>query len=111
MNTSLNLDLNELDQLAQLPTALALAEVGPFLDYFVNEPTFLNTQILPLLDRVDPARDPHIAHTFISPAGGCTLHVFVWAPGSSTPIHDHTSWGAYQGVVGTLMDRRGQLQE
>jgi predicted metal-dependent enzyme (double-stranded beta helix superfamily) len=108
MITSLDLDLCELDQLAQLPPALAMAEVGPFLDYLVNEPTFLHTQILPLLDCVAPARDPHIAHTFISPAGGCSLQVFVWAPGASTPIHDHTSWGAYSCVVGSLLEQRYQ---
>jgi len=38
--------------------------------------------------------------------GGCSLQVFVWAPGSRTPIHDHTSWGAYYCVVGSLLEDR-----
>ncbi len=101
-----SLDLNELDQLAQLPAALATMEAGPLLESLVNEPAFLRTQILPLLSRVAPARDPSIAHTFISPAGSCSLQVFVWAPGSRTPIHDHTSWGAYYCVAGAVLEDR-----
>jgi predicted metal-dependent enzyme (double-stranded beta helix superfamily) len=104
MMTALN--LNELDQLAQLPAALGMMEAGPLLESLVNEPTFLRTQILPLLGQVAPARDPYIAHTFLSPAGGCSLQVFVWAPGSRTPIHDHTSWGAYYCVAGSLLEDR-----
>jgi predicted metal-dependent enzyme (double-stranded beta helix superfamily) len=106
MMTSHTFDLNELDQLAMLPAALALREAGQLLGALVNEPTFLKTQILPLLGRVAPARDPHIARTYLSPAGGCSLQVFVWAPGASTPIHDHTSWGAYYTVVGSLHEER-----
>jgi predicted metal-dependent enzyme (double-stranded beta helix superfamily) len=106
MRTSLACDLNELDQLARLPAALALLEVSSFLDYLVNEPAFLDTQILPLLDRVVPAYGPGIAYTFLSPGGSCSLQVFVWAPGSRTPIHDHTSWGAYYCVVGALWEDR-----
>lgn len=106
MNTSLGIDLRDLDQLAQRPTALALDEIGPFLDVLVHDPTFLKTQIFSLVNQVLPTHDPHIAHTYISPAGGCSLQVFVWAPGVSTPIHDHTSWGAYYCVVGSLQEER-----
>ena len=67
MITSCDISLNELDQLAQLPAAFALAEDGQLLESLVNQPTFLKTQILPLLDRVAPADDPYIARTFVSP--------------------------------------------
>jgi predicted metal-dependent enzyme (double-stranded beta helix superfamily) len=106
MITSCDIYLNELDQLAQLPAAFALAEAGLWLESLVNEPTFLKTQILPLLDRVALADDPYIARTFDSPLGGCSLQVFVWAPGSKTPIHDHTSWGAYYCVAGSVLEDR-----
>jgi predicted metal-dependent enzyme (double-stranded beta helix superfamily) len=106
MVTSCDFDLNELDQLAQLPAAFALAEAGLLLETLVNEPTFLKTQILPHLDRAAPADDPYIARTFVSPLGGCSLQVFVWAPGSKTPIHDHTSWGAYYCVAGFVLEER-----
>jgi len=36
-----------------------------------------------------------------APAGGFSVVSFVWAPGQSTPVHDHTVWG----LVGVL---RGQ---
>ena len=106
MITSCDSNLNELDQLAQLPAAFARAEAGLWLEALVNQPTFLKTQIVPLLDRVAPADDPSIARTFVSPLGGCSLQVFVWAPGSKTPIHDHTSWGAYYCVAGSVLEDR-----
>src|SRR5262245_24201222 len=95
-----------LDQLAQLPAAFARAQAGLWLEAPVTEPTFLKTQIVPLLDRLAPADDPSIARTFVSPLGGCSLQVFVWAPGSKTPIHDHTSWGTYYCVVGSVLEDR-----
>ena len=36
------------------------------------------------------------------------LQVFVWPAGAATPIHDHTSWGAYQCVIGSLTEERYQ---
>jgi predicted metal-dependent enzyme (double-stranded beta helix superfamily) len=106
MLSSLITRLTELDQLAQLPATLAVREAAPALERLVNEPLFLNTYVLPLLSRVAPARDPHIAHTFLSSESGYSLQVFVWAPGSGTPIHDHTSWGAYYCVVGSVLEDR-----
>jgi hypothetical protein len=53
-----------------------------------------------------PSADPSIARTFVSPLGGCSLQVFVWAPGSKTPIYDHTSWGAYSCVAGSVLEDR-----
>jgi predicted metal-dependent enzyme (double-stranded beta helix superfamily) len=99
-------DLNQLDQLAQLPAEHAMVEAGQLLESLVNQPSFLRAHILPLLSRVAPARDPHIARTFLSPEGRCSLQVFVWAPGSGTPIHDHTSWGAYYCALGSVIEDR-----
>ena len=53
-----------------------------------------------------PADDPSIARSFVSPLGGCSLQVFVWAPGSKTPIHDHTSWGTYYCLAGSVLEDR-----
>ncbi|NTU83808.1 MAG: hypothetical protein HGA45_31285 [Chloroflexales bacterium] len=106
MITAINNNLDKLDQLAQLPAALAQAQAGPLLEALVNEPAFLKRWISPLMDRVAPADEPSIAYSFISPEGGCSLQVFVWAPGSRTPIHDHTSWGAYYCVVGSVLEER-----
>ncbi len=106
MFISIDTGLNELDQLAELPVTLAMTEAGLFLERLVSEPTFLRAEILPLLGRVAPSRDPYIARTYLSPMGGCSLQFFVWAPGAGTPIHDHTSWGAYTCVVGSLQEER-----
>jgi predicted metal-dependent enzyme (double-stranded beta helix superfamily) len=106
MITSSDIYLNELDQLAQLPAAFARAQAGLLLESLVKEPTFLKTQILPLLDRVAVADDPYIARSFVSALGGCSLQVFVWAPRSKTPIHDHTCWGAYYCVAGSVLEDR-----
>jgi hypothetical protein len=35
-----------------------------------------------------------------------SLQVFVWPSGTRTQIHDHTSWGAYLCVVGSLLEER-----
>lgn len=106
MLTMIDFDLSALDQLARLPAALATQEAGPLLEALVNEPRFVRAHILPLLDRVAPSRDPFIARTFLSPGRGCSLQVFVWAPGARTPIHDHTSWGAYYCAVGSVLEDR-----
>lgn len=101
-----NINVYELDRLAALPTSLAMAEAGPLLEALVHESGLLGMWVAPLLAQVAPADEPYIAHTILSPGGGCSLQVFVWAPGSRTPIHDHTSWGAYYCVAGTLREDR-----
>ena len=41
-----------------------------------------------------------------SEVGSCSLEVFVWPPGTGTQIHDHTSWGVFRCVVGTILEER-----
>jgi predicted metal-dependent enzyme (double-stranded beta helix superfamily) len=35
-----------------------------------------------------------------------SLQLFLWPPGSRTPIHDHTSWGVYVCLAGQLGEDR-----
>jgi hypothetical protein len=35
-----------------------------------------------------------------------SLQVFVWPPRSATRVHDHSSWGAFCCVVGSLLEER-----
>ena len=35
-----------------------------------------------------------------------SLQVLVWPPGTRTQIHDHTCWGAYYCVVGSVLEER-----
>lgn len=97
------------------PTALSLLqrlpELGredatPFLTQLLREPAFWQAYILPLLAPAAPAREPFIAATFGSRESAPCLQVFVWPAGAATPIHDHTSWGAYHCVVGSLWEER-----
>jgi predicted metal-dependent enzyme (double-stranded beta helix superfamily) len=106
MMPSLDLNLDRLDQLAQLPADLALLEAGPLLEALASEPAFLATHVAPLLRRVVPSAEPLLGQSARSSAGGCTLLLFIWPPGARTPIHDHTSWGAYYCVLGSVLEER-----
>jgi hypothetical protein len=72
----------------------------------MREPTFLKTRILPLLASCAPAREPYIAATFGTREASNCLQIFVWPAGATTAIHDHTSWGAYHCVIGSLLEER-----
>src|SRR5439155_10365794 len=37
---------------------------------------------------------------------GINLQLFLWPAGAWTPIHDHTSWGVYVCVAGSLLEDR-----
>jgi predicted metal-dependent enzyme (double-stranded beta helix superfamily) len=38
--------------------------------------------------------------------GSYSPQIFVWPPGTRTQIHDHTSWGDYCCVAGTVLEER-----
>jgi Cysteine dioxygenase type I len=69
-------------------------------------PAFVDTQSVPLLTVVAPASAPYIAQSYGSQAGSACLQVLVWAVGAMTPIHDHSSWGAYYCIAGSLLEQR-----
>jgi predicted metal-dependent enzyme (double-stranded beta helix superfamily) len=56
--------------------------------------------------QVTPAREPYIAASYGTREASTCLQVFVWPAGATTAIHDHTSWGAYHCVVGSLLEER-----
>ncbi len=85
---------------------LGFDESSAFLTRLARDPGFIVTQILPSLYQAPSGSEPTIAATYgVREAAPC-LQVFVWPVGASTPIHDHTSWGVYQCVVGTLLEER-----
>ncbi len=106
MRLAMDVDMDALEQLAHLPADRAAREAGRLLEALAAQPAFLRAQILPLLREAAPAGEPRIASAVTSPGGGCSLQVFVWPAGARTPIHDHTSWGAYHCVVGSLFEER-----
>jgi predicted metal-dependent enzyme (double-stranded beta helix superfamily) len=87
---------------------LALADARAALIRLANTPTFVETQIVPFLAHVAPAPAPYIAQSYGSQAESACLQIFVWPAGARTPIHDHTSWGAYYCIAGSLLEERYQ---
>jgi predicted metal-dependent enzyme (double-stranded beta helix superfamily) len=100
------LDTTKLEKLSNLPTELALQEAAPFLTHLVRDPAFLNAYVLPLLKEARGAEEWYMAHRCDGQDGSYSLQIFVWPAGTRTQIHDHTSWGAYCCVVGSVLEER-----
>jgi hypothetical protein len=100
------LDTEKLEKLSTLPTELALQRAVPFLARLARNPAFLDAYILPLLQEAKTVEDWYTARTFDGQDGSYSLQVFVWPAGTRTQIHDHTSWGAYCCVVGSVYEER-----
>ena len=97
---------SQLEALAALPLELALREAVPSLVCLADNPAFLNTQVLPLLQEAREAENWYVAYSCNGQDNSYSLQVFVWPPGTRTQIHDHTSWGAYCCVVGSVLEER-----
>ncbi|HEX2739984.1 MAG TPA: cysteine dioxygenase family protein [Rubrobacter sp.] len=86
-----------------LPPEMALREAVPILYRLVGDPTFLDSHVLAHLEEAGRAEDWYVA---FRDDRSCSLQVFVWPPGSRTQIHDHSTWGAFCCVVGTVLEER-----
>ena len=98
------LDGNELRKLCELPTETALRRAVPFLESLVEDPAFVETEILPVLWESEGAENWYVARRYEEDA--YSLQVFVWPAGTGTKVHDHSSWGVYRCVTGSLLERR-----
>jgi predicted metal-dependent enzyme (double-stranded beta helix superfamily) len=101
----ITLDVDKPRKLPDPSPGLTFQEAPLFLARLVN-PAFLISQIFPLLEEAERAGDWYVAHRHDGPGGSFSLQVFVWPPGSRTKIHDHSSWGAFCCVVGSLVEER-----
>src|SRR5829696_10376762 len=107
MTTTLALpDTNELEKLSNLSTELALQSAAPFSAHLVREPAFLDACGIPLLQTARIIEDWYVAQRCEGQDGSYSLQVFVWPEGSRTQIHDHTTWGAYCCVAGSMLEER-----
>ena len=97
---------SEFERLYQRLPELAFEEAGAFLAHITHDPSFVLAQLLPLLARVTPARSPYIPLSYGAQETSTCMQIFVWPADAATPIHDHTSWGAYHCVVGSLLEER-----
>jgi len=96
----------KLGALAALPMERALPEAGPLLLRLSDDPAFLEAHVLPLLSEARGVEDWYVAHSCDGPEDSYSLQVFYWPAGTRTQIHDHTSWGAYCCVAGSVLEER-----
>jgi predicted metal-dependent enzyme (double-stranded beta helix superfamily) len=99
-------NLNELQSLYHHLPDVAFEDATEYLAHISHIPAFVISQIMPLLACVGPAREPFIPVSYGTREASTCLQVFVWPAGATTPIHDHTSWGAYHCVIGSLLEQR-----
>jgi predicted metal-dependent enzyme (double-stranded beta helix superfamily) len=98
-------DTREFDRLATLSPTLALRQALPLVRNLAREYAGSPARNRPAL----PAPDqdgPQIVQRGEGRSGLWWLGFFLWVPGVSTPIHDHTSWGIYCCAGGTLLEER-----
>jgi hypothetical protein len=88
------------------PPELALQEAILVLSRLVRDPTVLDSHVLPTLDKAESAENWYVAYRHDDPDCSYSLQVFVWPSGSATKIHDHSSWGAFCCVVGSVLEER-----
>jgi predicted metal-dependent enzyme (double-stranded beta helix superfamily) len=107
MMTLQAVDKDDLQKLSELPMRLALQEAAPFLAHLVEDPTFLEAEIRPLLEEARGTEgDWYVAHRYEGEDHSYSLQVFVWPPGTETKIHDHSCWGVYCCAVGSVLEER-----
>jgi predicted metal-dependent enzyme (double-stranded beta helix superfamily) len=105
--TLLAVDTNDLQKLSELPTELALQQASPFLAHLVKDPTFLEAEIVPLLEEARTTEgDWYVAKRYEGEDNSYSLQIFVWPPSTETKIHDHSSWGVYCCAVGSVLEER-----
>ncbi len=97
---------DRLRRISVSPVRAALPQAAHFLSRLVRDPGFLETEILPLSEEAEDGEGWYVARRYDDDGGAYSLQVFVWPPGSWTKIHDHSSWGAYCCVVGTVLEER-----
>lgn len=99
-------DTPALKRLADLPPEVAVREAVSVLDHLTMDTAFLDGHVSPLLKEARGAEGWYVARGYEPPDRSYSLQIFVWPPGTRTQIHDHTTWGAYLCVVGSVLEER-----
>lgn len=94
----------DLREICGLPTGAALHRAVPFLEGLVEDPALLEGGMLPLLGEAADAENWYVARRHENE--DFSLQVFVWPAGTGTKVHDHSSWGVYRCVAGSLLEKR-----
>jgi predicted metal-dependent enzyme (double-stranded beta helix superfamily) len=106
MTTTLALSAERLRRISAFSTGSALPQAAHFLARLVNDPHFLQYEILPLQEEAKASGNWYVARRYDDGGGAYSLQIFLWPPGSRTKVHDHSSWGAYCCAVGSLLEER-----
>jgi predicted metal-dependent enzyme (double-stranded beta helix superfamily) len=104
--TTLAPDAVELQSLSAQPTQRALPRAAAFLVDLVQDRSFVESQVLPVLEEAQGAERWYVARRWDAPDRSFSLQMFVWPAGTRTMIHDHSSWGAYACAAGTVFEER-----
>jgi predicted metal-dependent enzyme (double-stranded beta helix superfamily) len=96
----------ELQDITTLPTPQALPLAATFLADLVQDRSFLDSHVLPVLEEARDAERWYVARRWDAQDRSFSLQVFVWPVGTRTMIHDHSSWGAYACAAGTVLEER-----
>ncbi len=99
-------NMREFERLYRQLPELGFDQSSAFLARLARDREFIATQILSSVSSASSGMEPIITATYGHREASPCLQVFVWPAGAATPIHDHTSWGAYHCVVGTLIEER-----
>jgi predicted metal-dependent enzyme (double-stranded beta helix superfamily) len=95
---------HELREISDLPTEVALRRAVPFVQDLAEDPALLEIEIPSLLEESQRAENWYVASRH---ENDCySLQILVWPAGTGTRVHDHSSWGVYRCVVGSLLERR-----
>ncbi len=106
MATALAPYTGRLQRLSELSTEWALPQAAHLLTRLTKDPRFLRYEVLPLLGEARDGEGWRVARRYDDEEGSYSLQIFVWSPGTGTKIHDHSSWGAYRCVVGSVLEER-----
>lgn len=97
-------DVDELRKISDLPTEPALRRAVPFVQDLAEDRAFLEIEVPSLLQEAEGAEHWYVARRY--EGDDYSLQVFVWPAGTGTKVHDHSSWGVYRCVAGSLVERR-----
>lgn len=104
MTLTLTQDLDSSEIFFSPPEEMTLRSAVVSLGDLMKEPRFLEAVISPLLER-ERAKDWYVAFSYGLP-DGASLQIFFWPPGTATRVHDHSSWGAFRCVAGSILEAR-----
>lgn len=96
--------VEELEAICGLPLEAALPRAADFLNGMAGDAALFESEIKPLLEESEGAEGWYVARRY--EGDDYSLQIFVWPPGTGTKIHDHSSWGVYRCVAGTVLEQR-----